>query len=71
MTKSMALGFKSCLNPACNNTVPLCEKCGAEMVLRTSHNGDFWGCRNYRGNDELSCKNSIAQSRIKWPELSA
>jgi DNA helicase-4 len=69
MTKNKYVGFKTCLNLSCNNIVPLCEKCGAEMVLRASQNGEFWGCRNYRGNDALSCKNGIDHSRIKWPEL--
>ncbi|MGB5445163.1 MAG: UvrD-helicase domain-containing protein [Psychromonas sp.] len=70
MSKSKYPGFKSCLNPSCHNIVPLCEKCGAEMVLRTSKNGEFWGCRNFRGNEQLSCKNGIDKSRIKFPELS-
>lgn len=32
--------------------IPVCDKCGAEMVLRTSQKGDnagnrFWGCSNF------------------------
>jgi DNA helicase-4 len=69
MTKSKYPGFKSCLNPTCNDILPLCEKCGAEMALRKSNKGEFWGCRNFRGNETLSCKNSIDKKKMKWPEL--
>ncbi len=68
MSKSKYPGFKSCLNPSCNNIIPLCQKCGAEMVLRKSKNGEFWGCRNFRGNEQQSCKNGIDKSRLRWPE---
>ncbi len=70
MSKNRYPGFKSCLNPSCKNIIPLCQKCGAEMVLRTSKNGEFWGCRNFRGNEQQSCKNGIDKSKIRWPELS-
>ena len=69
MTKTEHPGFKSCLNPSCAHIVPVCEKCGAEMVLRTSKHGEFWGCRNYRGNEELSCRNAINAVQIRWPQL--
>ena len=45
---------------------PVCEKCGAEMVLRTSQKGAnagnrFWGCSNYP-----KCKNIVSQdNKIK------
>ena len=70
MTKTKYVGFKACLNPSCQDVVPLCDKCGAEMLLRKSKKGEFWGCRNYRGNDANSCKNGIDKSKIKWPVLS-
>lgn len=70
MTKTVYVGFKACLNSSCHDVVPLCDKCGAEMLLRSSKKGEFWGCRNYRGNDALSCKNAIDKSKIKWPVLS-
>jgi DNA helicase-4 len=37
------------------------------MVLRKSHKGEFWGCRNFKGSDPLSCKNSIDKAKLKWP----
>lgn len=67
MTKMRYSGFKSCLNTSCKNIFPLCEQCGAEMVLRKGTNGEFWGCRNYRGNEPISCKNSVPRANIKWP----
>ena len=70
MTKSKYPGFKSCLNPSCNDIFPLCDKCGSEMVLRQSKRGEFWGCRNYRGNEALSCKSGVDKSKIQWPQLS-
>ncbi|WP_022941876.1 UvrD-helicase domain-containing protein [Psychromonas hadalis] len=69
MTKSKHRGFKVCLNPSCHDIFPLCQQCGAEMVLRESKRGPFWGCRNYRGNDALSCKHGVDKSKIQWPPL--
>ncbi|MFA6292340.1 MAG: topoisomerase DNA-binding C4 zinc finger domain-containing protein, partial [Victivallales bacterium] len=42
---------------------PVCDKCGAEMVLRTSQKGAnagnrFWGCTNYP-----NCRNIIGEVR--------
>jgi len=67
MSKQKYKGFKTCLNPRCDNILPLCQRCGAEMVLRKGRNGEFWGCRNFSGNDELSCKNSINRASVVWP----
>ncbi|GLS91551.1 hypothetical protein GCM10007916_26200 [Psychromonas marina] len=69
MTKNRFPGFKTCLNPTCNDILPVCEKCGAEMVLRKSNKGEFWGCRNYKGNDPLSCKNGIDKAQLQWPKI--
>lgn len=44
--------FKVCINPDCQNWVPICPKCGAEMTLRKGRYGEFWGCRNYRHEGE-------------------
>ena len=58
---SMRRGFryKRCLNhPDCNSWVPLCRECGADMVEREGSNGSFWGCINYRRNDEGSCRHT-------------
>lgn len=69
MSTTRHKGFKICLNQRCNNIYPLCEKCGAEMVLRKSARGEFWGCRNYSGNEQTSCRNVIAKGKIPWPEM--
>ena len=70
MTRKRYPGFKVCLNDSCKNLIPTCGKCNAEMVLRTSKNGEFWGCRNYKGNEPMSCKNGVDNSKISWPEMS-
>jgi DNA helicase-4 len=68
MTRKRYLGFKYCINDICENVIPTCEKCNAEMVLRSGANGEFWGCKNYKGNEPTSCKNSINDANINWPE---
>ncbi|MCP4326765.1 MAG: UvrD-helicase domain-containing protein, partial [Alteromonadales bacterium] len=70
MTKTKHSGFKSCLNPNCDQIVPTCNRCGAEMVLRKSQKGEFWGCRNFKGNEVMSCKNGIDKEKVQWPRLS-
>ncbi len=67
MTKKRYSGFKSCLNASCETMLPLCQQCGAEMVLRKGRQGEFWGCSNYRGNEQVSCKNTVPAANIKWP----
>ena len=47
--------FKVCLDHDCASWRPICPRCGAEMAQRKSHHGLFWGCKNFRGNDEFSC----------------
>jgi DNA helicase-4 len=69
MTRKRHQGFKFCLNDSCKSLIPTCGKCNAEMVLRSSKNGEFWGCRNYKGNEPMSCKNGIDNSKINWPDL--
>ncbi|MFT6902785.1 MAG: DNA helicase-4, partial [Colwellia sp.] len=29
----------------------------------------FWGCRNFKGNAALSCKNGKDPASIQWPDL--
>lgn len=41
---------RRCANAACGAVVPLCVKCGADMVERTGPYGRFFGCTNYRAN---------------------
>jgi DNA helicase-4 len=69
MTRNRHQGFKLCLNDSCKSLIPTCGKCNAEMVLRSSKNGEFWGCQNYKGNEPMSCKNGIDNSKINWPDL--
>ncbi|NQY89608.1 MAG: UvrD-helicase domain-containing protein [Colwellia sp.] len=69
MTRKRHSGFKLCINRSCNHIVPTCDKCEAEMVLRKGAKGEFWGCRNYKGNEPMSCKNGIDESKINWPAL--
>lgn len=71
MTRKRYPGFKFCLNDSCKSLIPTCSQCNAEMVLRVSKNGEFWGCQNYKGNDVLSCKNGVDNSKVNWPEMSA
>lgn len=47
--------FKVCINPDCTSWVPTCPQCGAEMTQRDGLRGKFWGCRNYRGTESVSC----------------
>ncbi|MBL4822229.1 MAG: UvrD-helicase domain-containing protein [Colwellia sp.] len=68
MTRKRHSGFKLCVNSSCNHIVPTCDKCDAEMVLRKGAKGEFWGCRNYKGKEALSCKNARDRSSIQWPE---
>lgn len=69
MTRKRHTGFKLCLDTNCNYIVPICDKCDAEMVLRKGPKGEFWGCRNFKGNEALSCKNGKDPASIQWPEL--
>lgn len=59
--------FKICINPECQNWVPTCPKCGAEMVSRAGPYGEFWGCRNYRNEGE-SCRHT--EEHIEFDEKS-
>lgn len=69
MTRKRYPGFKVCLNESCKSLIPTCSLCDAEMVLRTNKKGEFWGCRNYKGNDPMSCKNGVDNAKFSWPEL--
>ena len=69
MTRKRYSGFKLCIDTNCNHIIPICDKCDAEMVLRKGPKGEFWGCRNFKGNEALSCKNNKDTSSIQWPEV--
>jgi len=47
--------FRVCINPKCNMKIPTCQLCGADMIERKGPYGMFWGCRNYRLNESISC----------------
>lgn len=40
-------GIQKCSNIACDNIVPLCDKCDVAMVLKKGKCGAFYGCFNY------------------------
>ena len=69
MTRKRYPGFKFCLNDSCKSLIPTCGRCNAEMVFRASKNGEFWGCKNYKGNEPMSCKNAVDHAKVNWPEL--
>ena len=50
--------FKVCLDPACDSWLPLCPACGADMVQRRGPYGQFWGCKNFRGKSDGSCRHT-------------
>ena len=49
---------KVCLNTECDFELRICPRCGADMVQRNGKFGKFWGCRNYRGNEDNSCSHT-------------
>ena len=69
MNKLRSEDFKHCSNITCGELIPVCDQCGADMMLRIGVKGEFWGCKNYQGNNDNSCKNSFDSSKIKWPKL--
>ncbi|MDG2953107.1 hypothetical protein P7M44_10750 [Bisgaard Taxon 10/6] len=46
-----------CQNPNCQNSFPICYKCGRSMRLREGKFGKFWGCSGYGIKDD-SCLNT-------------
>ena len=50
--------FKVCIGLDCESWVPLCPDCGADMVERQGPYGAFWGCENFRGDEEVSCQHT-------------
>ncbi|WP_028865740.1 UvrD-helicase domain-containing protein [Psychromonas aquimarina] len=67
MTRDRYPGFKVCLDKHCGFIFPLCEKCGGQMTLRTGKNGQFWGCKNYRGSEQPSCRHAVDIKEIVLP----
>ena len=50
--------FKVCINPECDSWVPTCPECGGEMVHRKGRRGLFWGCKNFRKDESVTCKHT-------------
>ena len=50
--------FKVCINPECDSWVPTCPECGADMVQRKGRRGLFWGCKNFKGAEAVSCSHT-------------
>jgi DNA helicase IV len=46
-----------CNNPACNNKLKICNKCGRPMKKRQGKFGEFWGCSGY-GIKNDQCTNT-------------
>ncbi|PKG56169.1 UvrD-helicase domain-containing protein [Shewanella sp. GutDb-MelDb] len=67
MTRKRFTGFKVCINDDCSHTIPLCNVCGGDMVLREGTRGEFWGCKNYRGKKSPSCRNAVNKSKVALP----
>ncbi|MDC7227916.1 MAG: topoisomerase DNA-binding C4 zinc finger domain-containing protein [Spirochaetales bacterium] len=45
-------------NLACTNcqvAIPVCPKCGGDLLIREGKYGQFLGCSNYRSDDVISC----------------
>lgn len=57
--------FKICAS--CFHAVPVCGKCGGEMVLRTNKKkgNTFYGCRNFYSKTRLPCTST--KNHISWP----
>ena len=47
--------FKVCIDSNCASWTPICPECDADMVQRKGRYGAFWGCKNFRSEDEFSC----------------
>lgn len=50
---------RTCTNPACGASMPICPKCGAAMVERSGPYGRFWGCSNYGQGADFVCTYKI------------
>jgi len=58
---------RECTNQACNAVVPICSKCGGDMVERSGPYGKFWGCTNYRRNAGFICTHTMNISSQRRP----
>lgn len=50
--------FKVCVDQKCRSWVPICPLCDGEMTPRKGRFGEFWGCRNFRGDERISCRHT-------------
>lgn len=51
--------IRICAQPDCDAEVPICPRCGGDMVERSGPYGRFWGCLNYRKDVEHYCRYTI------------
>ena len=47
MFREMDLLKFVCSSANCQNTIPICPKCGNQLVIRRSKHGEFWGCASF------------------------
>lgn len=52
-------GKKICMDEDCRDWIHVCSICGADMKLISGRYGKFWGCKNFRGNEPVSCRGTI------------
>lgn len=52
---SRSNGTRVCTAPGCATAIPVCSRCGADMVLRSGRYGKFWGCSNF-GHSSFPCR---------------
>jgi len=45
-------GLRVCIDESCGERSPVCKRCSAEMRIRKGPRGEFWGCKNYRYEEE-------------------
>lgn len=58
--------WRECVTPGCEAALPICPRCGGEMVERNGPYGKFWGCINYRPNADFMCMHTInISSRLR------
>lgn len=51
--------LRTCSEASCQAEVPICRRCGGDMVERSGPYGRFWGCLNYRKDSEFFCSHTI------------
>jgi DNA helicase-4 len=52
---SRSSGTRVCTTAGCETVIPVCSRCGADLVLRSGRYGKFWGCSNF-GHPSFPCR---------------